>query len=433
MDPVLIGALAIVIMIALIGIGIPIAAAIGIVALVSYAMLDSWANALNIFGSVTAETFTNRDIATIPLFLFMGGFATAGGISADLFRLAYAFVGHYKGGLAVSTVFGCAGFGAVCGSSAATAATMTHVALPEMRKRRYKPGLAAGSIAAAGTLGILIPPSIAMILYCYLTQAFILEMFIAALVPGLITVILYWITIAIVVKRDPEAGPAGERLTWVDRWTAVKESWAAILLAGLVAGGIYTGTLTVVEGAAAGAILSALIAFLRRRLTWRIFFDVLLDTASSTGMIYVIIIGASVLGFTMSVSTIPEVLVSAIKDMNVPPVLVIFMLLGMYLISGSIFESFSALVITTPFVYPLVIGLGYDPLWWGILMVVMIEIGQITPPIGMNVFVVQGMARDVPMRTVFAGIVPFLYADIVRIGLLVFFPALTLWLPQVLR
>jgi tripartite ATP-independent transporter DctM subunit len=433
MDPLTIGILALVGMIVLIALGVPIGAAMGMSGLVSYALLDGLPHTLTIFGNVTATMLINREMATIPLFLLLGGFATVSGISEDIFRLAYAFIGHYRGGLAAATVFGCAGFGSVCGSSTATAATMTHVALPEMLKHKYSPGLATGCIAAAGTLGILIPPSIAMVLYAYLTGTFILDLFAASLIPSIITVVLYWIAIAIVVKVNPEAGPAGPKVGWPERWIAIRESWATILLIVVLAGGIYTGAMMVDEAAAAGTILAVVITIVRRRLTWAAFVDVLLDTAANTAMIYMIIIGATIFSYTITVSTIPEALVAFIQSLHVEPIVVILLLMVMYLLTGAVFESFSALVLTIPFVFPLIVGLGFDPVWWGILMVIKIEVGQITPPLGMNVFVVQAMARYIPLRTVFAGVVPFLLSDVVRLGLLIFFPGLTLYLVRMMH
>lgn len=432
MEPLTIGILALIGLLVLIGLHVPIGAAIGIAGLVSYTALDGFQKASSIFGTEASSVFTNLEIAVIPLFLLMGNFATAGGLSADIYRLAYAVVGHYRGGLAVSTVFGCAGFGAICGSSMATAATMTQVSLPEMLQRGYDPALAAGSVAAGGTLGMLIPPSIVMVIYAFLTEQFVIALFLAAIVPGIIAVITYWIAIALVVRFKPEAGPPGPRLDWAERWRVIKSAWTVVMLVTVVAGGIYSGILTVTEAAAMGAILAFLIAFLRGRLSWAAFWKVLIETASNTAMLYLIILGANIFAFSIAVSSLPEVVVTGIKAMDIPPIAVIFMLLLMYLVLGSIFETISSIVVTLPFVFPLITELGFDPVWWGVMMVVMIEIGLITPPIGINVFVVQGIARDVPLRTVFGGIVPFLGADLVRLVLLVFFPVLTLWLPGLL-
>ncbi len=432
MDPLTVAVLGIVAMFVLIGLQIPIGAAMAIAGFAAYAFDSGVAPALSLFGTETASALSNLDLAVIPLFLLMGNFATAGGLSADIYRLAYALTGHRRGGLALSTVLGCAGFGAVCGSSVATAATMTSVALPEMRKRGYRPGLATGSIAAGGTLGILIPPSIIMVLYAIQTEQFIITLFIAAIVPGLVAVTLHAIAIGTVVRIDPEAGPAGPRMGWRARLGVLRETWAVLFLAGIVAGGIYGGVFTVTEAAAVGAAIAFIFALLRGRLTRRRFLATLVDTAATTGMIYLILIGANVFSYFITASQLPDVVVEAIKELNAPPLMVVALLLAMYFVLGAIFETVSAMLITLPFVFPLVTGLGYDPVWWGVINVMVIEIGMITPPIGLNVFVVQGMARDVPMKTVFAGIMPFLAADVVRLAILVLFPGLTLFLPRLM-
>jgi C4-dicarboxylate transporter, DctM subunit len=429
MDPLVVAVLGIVAMFVLIGLQIPIGAAMAIAGFAAYAVDSGVGPAASLFGTETASALSNFELAVIPLFLLMGNFATAGGLSADIYRLAYALTGHRRGGLALSTVLGCAGFGAVCGSSVATAATMTTVALPEMRKRGYRPSLATGCIAAGGTLGILIPPSIIMVLYAIQTEQFIITLFVAAIVPGLVAVTLHALAIATVVHVDPEAGPAGPRMGWRERLSVLSETWAVLFLAAIVAGGIYGGVFTVTEAAAVGAAVAFLFALGRGRLTRPAFMRALVDTASTTGMIYLILIGANVFSYFITASQLPDAVVEAIRELDAPPLLVVTLLLAMYFVLGAIFETVSAMLITLPFVFPLVTGLGYDPVWWGIINVMVIEIGMITPPIGLNVFVVHGMARDIPMRTVFAGIVPFLTADVVRLAILVLFPGLTLWLP----
>ena len=433
MDPLVLAGLGIAGMFVLIALHVPIGIAMGLAGFVSIGLiLDDWAAAITLFSTEPTAILASADLAVIPLFLLMGSFASAAGLSADIYRLAYAVVGHYRGGLALATIGGCAGFGAICGSSVATAATMTRVALPEMLKRRYRPSLATGCIVSGGTLGMLIPPSVIMVLYGVLTEQFVIALFVAAIVPGLLSVALYFIAIGFVVRIDPEAGPPGPRLEWRERGRIVLQSWGAVLLAVVVSGGIYSGVFTVAEAAAVGASLAFLFTLYRGRLTRAVIWEVLGETAANTGMIYLIIMGASIFTYFITLSQLPDNLVNTITALGLPPLLVLVLLYVMYIILGSIFDTVAAMVITLPFVFPLILDLGFDPIWFGIINVMVIEIGMITPPIGINVFVLHGMARTIPLNTIFRGIVPFLIADFVRLGLLTLFPAIALWLPGVL-
>ncbi|MDP6176024.1 MAG: TRAP transporter large permease, partial [Rhodospirillales bacterium] len=328
--------------------------------------------AATLFATEPIGVISNLDLAVIPLFLLMGSFAGVSGLSADIYRLAYALVGHRRGGLALATIGGCAGFGAVCGSSLATAATMGRVALPEMLKRNYSQTLASGSIAAGGTLGMLIPPSVIMVIYAFLAEQFVITLFIAAIIPGLIAVAFHFVAIAIVVRVNPAAGPAGERMPWSERWQVVRQSWGVMLLLVAVIGGIYGGVFTVTEAAALGAGLAFLFTVGRGKLNVESFWLVLKETASNTAMIYLIISGASIFTYFITTSKMPDALVTAIVDMHLPPLVIIGILMIAYLILGSIFDTIAAMVITMPFVYPLVTGLGYDPIWWGIVLVMVI-------------------------------------------------------------
>ncbi len=430
MEPLTIVLIGLVGMFVLIALHVPIGAAMALAGFVAFGLHSGFGPAVSLFGTEAATALTHLELAVIPLFLLMGSFATAAGLSGDIYRLAYALFGHWPGGLALSTIVGCAGFGAVCGSSVATAATMTRVALPEMLKRGYRPTLAAGAIASGGTLGMLIPPSIIMVLYAVLTEEFVITLFIAAIVPGIIAVVLYIVAIGIFVRIDPEAGPAGPRMDWRERGRAITGSWAVLLLAIVVTGGIYGGFFTVTEAAAIGAFMAFGFTVLRRRLTWRVFFEALVETASSTGMIYLILIGASIFTYFITVSEMPQIIVQWIESVAVSPLVVIALLLLMYLVLGSIFDTIASMLITLPFVLPLIENMGYDPIWWGIMMVMVIEIGMITPPIGLNVFVVHGMAKDLPLKVIFTGILPFLVADLIRLAILAVWPEVTLWLPS---
>jgi tripartite ATP-independent transporter DctM subunit len=431
-DPLTIGLLGFVGMFVLIALHVPIGAAMGLAGFVAFGFLAGFKPAVTLFGTEAATAFGNLDLAAIPLFLLMGGFAAVAGMSADMYRLAQALCGHWRGGLAYSTIFGCAGFGAVCGSSVATAATMTSIALPEMRRRGYQPALATGCIAAGGTLGILVPPSIIMVLYGVLTEQFVITLYVAAIVPSVIAVALLLIATAVVVRIDPAAGPAGARASREELIAALVRSWAVLSLAIVMAAGIYSGIFTVNEAAAIGTALAFIVALARRRLTRRAFYRTLVDTASTTGMIYMMLIGANVLSYFVTASRLPEVTVAAIQQWSAPPLLILGALLAIYIVLGAIFEEVSVMLITLPFVLPLVVGFGYSPVWWGIINVIVIEIGMIAPPIGLNVFVVQSLARDVPMKTIYKGIMPFFYALLATLALLLAFPPLTMWLPRAL-
>ena len=432
MDPVTLATLGIIGMLLLVVLQIPIGISMAIAGVVGFAMMTDWGIAISLIGSETVATISSEELAVIPLFLLMGRFANSSGLASDIYKLAYAFVGHRRGGLALATIGGCAGFGAVCGSSLATAATMGRVALPEMLKRNYQPALATGSIAAGGTLGMLIPPSVIMVIYAFLAEQFVITMFVAALIPGIMAVIGHFIAIMIVVRRNPEAGPAGERADTVARLKALKESTGVILMVVIVIGGIYGGVFTVNEAAALGTMVALFFTIIRGKLTWETVLQAMRETASNTAMIYLIIIGASVFASFVTITKMPEVVVEGIGALGLEPIVIILALFVLFLILGSIFDAIAAMVITFPFLYPLVIDLGYSPIWWGIVLLMTIEVGMITPPIGMNVFVIRAVAKTIPLRTIFKGIFPFFYADVTRILIIIFFPALALWLPEML-
>jgi len=347
-----------------------------------------------------------------------------------LYRLAHVAVGHFKGGLLFATIAACAGFGAICGSSVATTATMAKIALPQMLSRGYAKSIAAGAIASGGTLGMIIPPSVVMILYAILTENSIIALFLAAIVPGLLAVLFYFAAIAWVVRRYPNLAPTETKASWKQRRETAASSWAVVLLAVVVSGGIYSGVFTVSEAASVGASVAFFLALFRKRLDKHNFLAALSDTAANTGLIFVIIIGASVFSYFATLSGLPEAIVLWIESMQLPGWLVIALLMVFFLILGSIFDTIAAMVLTLPFVYPIIIGLGYDPVWWGVVNIVVIELGMITPPIGINVFVLHGMAKDLPLKTIFKGVTPFLLADLARLLLLLAFPPICLWLPQ---
>lgn len=428
MDPLLIGGLGLGFMFLLILVRVPIGIAMAMTGFLGYWAMEGLRPALSILVSEPAGVIANYEFAVIPLFLLMGSFATAGGLSADIYRLANAFLGHWRGGLAMATMGGCALFGAICGSSPATAATFGRVALPQMLARGYAPSFATGCIAAGGTLGALVPPSIIMVIYAVLAQVSILDVFMAAVIPAIIAVAFHMVAIALYSRYYPEAGPAGEWVPWRDRLRIVMQSWAVIVLLGSVIGGIYGGVVTVNEAAAVGATFTLFIAVARGTITWQAFLRALGETAANTAVIYLIIFGASIFSYFFTISGTPQALVTLIGGLDAPPLVIIFALLLMYLFLGAFFETVSAMLITLPFVLPLVISLGYDPVWWAIVNIVVIELGMITPPIGLNVFVLKEVARDIPLATIFKGVSLFVMSDILRLILITIFPMLSLYL-----
>jgi len=428
MDPFLIVLLGIGAMFVLILFHVPVGIAMMVVGVGGYAILVGVRPALSTLVSETAGNIENPGLAVIPLFLLMGSFATAGGLSSEIYRFANAFLGHRKGGLAFATMGGCGVFGAVCGSSTATAATFGRVALPEMLKRGYAPHFAAGTIAAGGTLGALVPPSVIMIIYAVVTRENILDLFVAAVVPAVLAILFHFGAIRLYLMRNPDAAPAGQRFTWRERWQATKSAWAVLILLIAVLGGIYGGVTTVDEAAALGAMLSLAFAILRRRLTWRSFWGALVESAAATAMIYIVIFGASVFAYFITVARVPPALTAWIGGLDLAPLMIIFVLLIVYIILGAIFDTVSAMLITLPFVLPIVVHLGYDPIWWGIINVVVVELGMITPPIGMNVFVLHGLAPNISLSRIFGGVMPFVLSDLARLIVLTLFPILTLYL-----
>jgi len=432
MDPIVIAFLGIGLMFLLILLQVPVGISMAVSGLVGFGLISGFNPSVSLISTEVSFTICSMNLAVIPLFLLMGNFATVAGLSADIYNLAYAFVGHRRGGLALATTVGCGFFGAICGSSPATTATFGRVALPEMLDRDYSPALATGSIAAGGTLGSLVPPSVIMIIYAVMAEEFILELFVAAVIPAIIEIALYSVTIMIYVMVRPDAGPAGQRMNWQERLKAVWEGWGAILLVIIVIGGIYGGVFTVNEAAAFGAVLSFIFAIGRGKLTSENFWDALTRTAVSTAMIYIIIIGAGIFSYFITVTRAPDTLITVISNWNTPHYITLFVLLLAYFILGSIFDTVAAMLITLPFVLPLILNMGYSSIWWGIVNVVVIETGMITPPIGLNVFTLHGVT-GYPLGTIYKGVIPFVVADIVRLTLLVLFPVLVLWLPSLIK
>ncbi len=432
MEAITIALLGILIMFALIALHVPVGVSLATTGVGVFAWIVGFDEAVSLIGTEFSATLSNMDYSIIPFFILLGSLASAAGLSTDLFRLANSFLGHRRGGLALATVGGCAAFGSVCGSSLATVATMTRVALPEMLKRGYNPSLATGSIAAGGALGSLIPPSLIIVLYALLTDLDTRMLMIAAIIPAMLAIVMNALTIITIVRINPNIAPKGERASWTTRGQSLIKSWQVLLLGGVVAGGIYGGVFNITEAAAVGVVIAFVMCGMRGQLTKSNLREVLQETASNTAMIYMMLIGASILSYFLSISHMPEYTVAWIDSMNLPAFVVVLALYLMYLILGSIFETVAAMVITLPFVLPIVTGLGYDPIWWGIMMLSVIGTGMNTPPIGMNVFVLFGMTRDIPLKTIFAGTLPFVISDIIKLLILTTVPEITLWLPNII-
>ncbi|MET0506563.1 MAG: TRAP transporter large permease [Burkholderiaceae bacterium] len=419
-------------MFALMALRVPIALSMGAIGFVGIGLMRSWPAAV----SNTANEFTDvasYTLSVVPLFILMGNFVTRAGMSQELYRLAYSFFGHLRGGLAMSTIAACAGFGAICGSSIATAATMARVSMPEMRRFHYEDGFAAGTIAAGGTLGILIPPSVIMVIYGLMTETSIGALFAAGFIPGILATFLYMLAAAIQTARNPALGPPGERSPWSERLDALKAMWAVILLFVLVIGGMYGGFFTPTEGAGIGAFGGFMFALFRGTLTWASLFAILSETAQTTSMLFLIVIGASIFSSFVNFTTLPGDLQMFVKQFNITPIMVIIVICVIYVVLGSAMEELSMMLLTVPIFFPLVVGLGFDPVWFGILVVCVIEIGMISPPVGMNVFVLSSVLPDVPTAKIWRGVTPFLVADLVRLAILVAVPTLTLFLPRLLK
>ena len=412
---------------------IPMAFAMGIVGFAGVAYKLNFNVASAMIAQVTYETGLAYTLSVVPLFILMGNFVAHARMSEELYHAAYCFLGHKRGGLAMSTVVACAGFGAICGSSIATAATFTKVSYPSMRKYGYKDTLAVGSIAAGGTLGILIPPSVIMVIYGILTETNIGKLFAAGLIPGIVATVLLCLAVKWITWRDPAAGPPAEPHSWPERWASLRHVWPVIALFVLVIGGIYAGAFTATEGAGIGAGGAFLFALARRALTWKILFDVLVESARTTSMLFMILIGALLFANFVNYTTMPADLKSFVTQFNVHPTLVIVAICLVYILLGTAMEELSMMLLTVPLFFPVITALGYDPVWFGIMVVVVVQIGMISPPVGMNIFVVKNLLRHVSIVDVFRGVTPFTFALVALLAAIVAFPGLVTWLPGFMR
>jgi C4-dicarboxylate transporter DctM subunit len=378
--------------------------------------------------------FSLYDLSVVPLFLLMGQFATHGGLSRALFKAANAFIGHWRGGMAMAGVASCAGFGAICGSSLATAATMSHVVLPELQRHQYKPSLAAGSLAAGGTLGILIPPSVPLVIYAILAEQNIAKLFLSAFIPGMLAAAGYMAVVALVARIDPAAGgPGSPKFSWLKRVQALIDTWPVVLIFVVVIGGIYGGVFTPTEAASIGALATGIVAWYSGGLRRAGLAECLYGTAVATGMMFLILLGADMLNSFMAVSQLPAQTAAWVQQMGFGPFTVLFAIIVIYLLLGCVMDSLSMILLTVPIFMPIIMGLDYwglsnddKAIWFGMIALVVMEVGLITPPVGMNVYIIHGIAKDIPMATIFRGVLPFLTWDIIRVFLLVLFPGISL-------
>lgn len=422
----------------LIAIRIPIAYAMILVGGIGVSLLNGTAIFMSQLKDLAYIQFSIYDLSVIPMFVLMGNIASRSGLSQELFRAANAWIGWARGGVAMSAILACAGFGAVCGSSLATASTMGQVALPELKKYRYKSSLATGTLAAGGVLGILIPPSVVLVIYAILVEANIVTMFMAAFVPGILAVILFLLTIFIYVRVFPNSGPARDAIGQKEFWSATFGVLPVILIFGAVIGGIYFGIFNPTPAAAVGVFLVAAYALALRRVDRVGLKNALFDTAKTTGMIYLILLGAEMLKIFMSRGGVPQAAAEAMLNSGLEPMMILVLLLLALIALGCLMDSLSMILLAIPFFWPVISELDFGmsvedlKIWFGILALIVVELGLITPPVGMNVFIISAMAKDVPMRETFAGVMPFFASEIVRIILLLAFPGIVLWLPSVL-
>lgn len=409
---------------------IPLAFAMGLVGFIGLGLMRGWPATAASAAQVVYETGFAYTLSVVPLFILMGNFVARAGLAQELFRAAYAFVGHVRGGLAHATVLACAGFGAICGSSIATAATMSKVAYPSMKKLGYADYLSTGVIAAGGTLGIMIPPSTILVIYGIVTETHIGKLFAAGVIPGLLCAAIMMGAVAFITWRDPTAGPAGERTSWRERLVAVRDIWGVALLVVVVLGGIYGGVFTATEGAGIGASGAFFFALARRALGWRALFEVLVESARTTAMLFTILIAAMMFAGFVNFTTMPGDLKDWILQLGLPPLAIVGAMMLIYVILGTIMEELSMVLLTIPVFFPIVVQLGFDPVWFGVLIVLVVQIGLISPPVGMNLFVLNALLKSVPLSQIFRGVWMFVAALVIALAVVLEFQPLALWLPS---
>ena len=408
---------------------VPVGMAMGLVGVTGYAYIAGLGPALKLIGQSSMRTVTDYTFGVIPMFMLMGAFVSVSGVSKELFRAANAFIGHLRGGLGVATVLACGGFAAICGSSVATAATFSSVAYPEMRRFGYPQSFSTGVIAAGGTLGAMLPPSTVLAVYAILTQQDIGKLFMAGIVPGLLAMLLYVITIMIIVRVRPDWLPRGEQKSWGDRLRGLKDVWAPLVLFMFVIGGLYGGFFTPTEAGGVGASGAFLLGVLRGKLDKAGVREALLSATRTAAAVFTVLIGALLFGYFLTITQVPQKLTEMLTGMGVGRYGVLAMIMVMYLVLGCLMDAMAMIILTVPIIYPVITQLGFDPIWFGVIIVMTVELGLIHPPVGMNVFVIKSVVKDVSFTTIFKGVIPFVVTDLLRLVILISFPVIALWLP----
>ncbi len=411
---------------------VPLAFAMGLVGLCGIGLTIGWAPAFASTAQVVYETGFAYTLSVIPLFILMGNFVARAGLAHELFHAAYTFIGHRRGGLAHATIAACAGFGAICGSSIATAATMSKVAYPSMRKLGYSDAMSTGVIAAGGTLGIMIPPSTILVIYGIITETHIGKLFAAGVIPGILTAGLMMVAVMLMTWHDPEHAPAGEKFSWSERMAALRGIWGVLLLVVVVLGGIYGGVFTATEGAGMGAMGAFLFALGRRALTWQILRQVLVESARTTAMLFTLLIAATIFANFVNYTTMPTDLKDWIVHLNLSPIMIVGAMMLIYVLLGTVMEELTMVLLTIPLFFPIVVQLGFDPVWFGVLIVMVIQIGLISPPVGMNLFVINTLLPQVGLGAIFRGVWPLVLVLVLTLIILLMVPSLSLWLPSMM-
>lgn len=429
MSPDAVAILGFVALFALMLLRVPVGMAMGLVGVVGYSYLVGPGPALKLVGQTSMRTVTDYTFGVIPMFMLMGAIVSVSGVSRELFKAANSMIGHLRGGLGVATVVACGGFAAICGSSVATAATFSAVAYPEMRRFNYPQSFSTGVIAAGGTLGAILPPSTVLAVYAILTQQDIGKLFMAGIVPGILAMAMYVMTIAIIVKMRPDWLPGGEVKPWSERFKDLKNVWAPLVLFVFVIGGLYGGFFTPTEAGGVGASGAFILGLVRRKLDGPKIREALLSATRTAAAVFTVLIGALLFGYFLTITQSPQKLTEFLTGLGIGRYGVLALIMLMYLVLGCLMDAMAMIILTVPIIFPVIVHLGFDPIWFGVIIVMTVELGLIHPPVGMNVFVIKSVVKDVSFTTIFKGVLPFILTDIVRLVILIAFPIIALWLP----
>ncbi|HWU61826.1 MAG TPA: TRAP transporter permease [Ensifer sp.] len=419
-----------VVLFALMLLRVPVGMAMGLVGVTGFGLLAGFGPALKLIGQTSMRTVTDYTFGVIPMFLLMGAFVSNSGMSRELFRAANTFIGHLKGGLGLATILACGGFAAISGSSVATAATFSTVAYPEMRRLKYPESFAAGTIAAGGTLGAMFPPSTVLVVYGIITEQDISKLFMAGLIPGIIAVLMYMTTIVILGFVRPNLLPAAAKSSWSERFQAIKDIWAPLALFLFVIGGLYGGLFTPTEAGGVGAGGAFIIGVLRGKLDRQKILMSLLQATRTAAAVFTVLIGALIFGYFLTITGTPQKVTAFLTGLGLNAYGVLFLILLMYIVLGCLMDAMAMIILTVPIVYPVILSLGFDPIWFAVIIVMTVELGLIHPPVGMNVFVIKSVVPELSFSKIFRGVAPFIVTDLVRLALLIAFPVLATWLPS---